>query len=87
VGTPPPSDKRQVDLIAYETFNDWAAAIIYLGDPGVVLFHWEGAGWVKHSEYSYAVVYGPQVDILPHGLPESLLSWLSAESWEKPWEE
>jgi hypothetical protein len=83
----PPGDELHVDVVACGTSGDWAAAITYVGDPGVALFHWEGAGWVKDSEYSYAVVDGPQVNILPRGLPEKLLSWLSAQAWEKPWDE
>jgi hypothetical protein len=81
-----PSDAPATKVVAYSTFEEWAAAIIFVTDPGVALFRWEAAGWVKHSEYSYAVVDGPQVDILPQGLPQSLLAWLSAESWEKPWD-
>jgi hypothetical protein len=85
VGTPP-SDTAQAKVIAFGTFEEWAAAIIFVTNPGVVLFRWEGAGWVKDSEFSYAVVDGPQIDILPQGLPQSLLAWLSAESWVKPWD-
>lgn len=83
----PSTGERELVVIAHETFDDWAVAIICLLDPGVALFRYTDEGWVKDSEYSYAVVYGPQIDILPRSLPGAMLSWLSAESWEKPWKE